>query len=114
MSKRYDTVIFDLFSTLVDNVTDAVYQIFLRETDKVLDIDRKKISNCVWMMNAPPRCANPPHCLEEKSAASTRLQSHQPLSNGNLQAQTTTDSRSPRHRVANRRLLSPPCRGNAM
>jgi len=38
MNRRFDAVIFDLFGTLVDNVTDAVYHTCLRETAELLGI----------------------------------------------------------------------------
>lgn len=38
MNRQFDAVIFDLFGTLVDNVTDAVYHTCLRETAELLGI----------------------------------------------------------------------------
>lgn len=38
MNHRYDAVIFDLFGTLVDNVTDAIFHTCLRETAELLGI----------------------------------------------------------------------------
>ena len=48
MNRLYDAVIFDLFGTLVDNVTDAVYHTCLRETAELLGIPYAAFIAC-WV-----------------------------------------------------------------
>ncbi len=44
--RRYDAIIFDLFGTLVDNITREIYRTMLRQTAEILGIDIEAFISC--------------------------------------------------------------------
>jgi len=75
MDKRYDAVLFDLFGTLVENITDAFYHASLRRTAEALGVDGGAFLAC-WIdddFRRQRRCGILPSPAAQMAYACARL-----------------------------------------